>query len=185
MNGSVPDLDAIARQLYAALRRREVVEPLSDRHPEFSIEQAYAVSRRLLDSRVADGERLIGKKIGVTSKPVQVMLGVHQPDFGFLTDAMQVAEGEPAPIGNLLIQPRAEAEIAFLLDKPLAGPGLAAADVLGAVARVMPCVEIVDSRIRDWRIRIADTVADNASCGLFVTGRGVPRATSIWQPLAA
>lgn len=170
------DVEAVAARLYSALRHRQVIEPLTDLYPGLSLEEAYAISRRMLDARLAAGERLVGKKIGVTSEAVQRMLGVHQPDFGFLTDSMQVAEGEAAPIGRSLIQPRAEAEIAFRLGSALCGPGVGPADVARAVERVLPCVEIVDSRIRDWRIRIADTVADNASCGLFVVGEGVPPA---------
>jgi 2-oxopent-4-enoate/cis-2-oxohex-4-enoate hydratase len=167
------DVEALAARLYSALGRRAVIEPLTDLHPGLSLEDAYAISKRMLDYRLAAGERLVGKKIGVTSEAVQRMLGVHQPDFGFLTDAMQVAEGEAAPISASLIQPRAEAEIAFRMGRTLSGPGVGPVDVARAVERVLPCVEIVDSRIRDWRIRIADTVADNASCGLFVVGAGV------------
>jgi 2-oxopent-4-enoate/cis-2-oxohex-4-enoate hydratase len=97
------------------------------------------------------------------------MLGVHQPDFGFLTDRMWVA-GDIDIDALGLIQPRAEAEIAFILKSPLAGPGVTAADVIAATASIAPCFEIVDSRIADWKIGIVDTVADNASCGVFVVG---------------
>jgi 2-oxopent-4-enoate/cis-2-oxohex-4-enoate hydratase len=132
----------------------------------------------MLRRRIADGERVIGKKIGVTSKVVQDLLGVHQPDFGFLTDAMQIPSGEPINIVTKgLIQPRAEAEIAFLLRHALHGPEVSPADVLAATDWVAPCFEIVDSRIADWRIGIVDTVADNASCGVFILGeaRADPR----------
>src|SRR5258707_4836577 len=98
------------------------------------------------------------------------MLGVYQPDFGMLTDAMLYEEGDAIPIASL-IQPKAEGEIAFVLKHDLQGPGVTAADVLAATAGVMACFEIVDSRIRDWKIRIEDTVADNASSGVFVLGR--------------
>ncbi len=160
-----------AEELYAALRGRHTVEPLTDRDPSITIEDAYHVSRAVLDRRLAEGERLVGKKIGVTSKPVQRMLDVHQPDFGYLTDRMRYEDGAEMPIGRELIQPRAEGEIAFLLRRDLVGPGVTPADVLAATDCVMPCFEIVDSRIRDFRIRIQDTVADNASSGLFVLGR--------------
>ena len=114
---------------------------------------------------------MIGKKIGVTSKPVQDMLGVHQPDFGFLTDTMEVADGSSVSLTKAgLIQPRAEGEIAFVLKKDLRGPGITEEQVLDATDFVVPCFEIVDSRIRDWKIKIQDTVADNASCGVFVLG---------------
>jgi 2-oxopent-4-enoate/cis-2-oxohex-4-enoate hydratase len=157
--------------LYRALRQRVPIAPLTSRVPEITIDDAYHVSRRLLARRLADGESVIGKKIGVTSHAVQKMLDVHQPDFGWLTDRMQFDDGEEVPVSVQLIQPRAEAEIAFVLRRDLVGPGVTEADVLAATECVMPCFEIVDSRIRDWKIRIQDTVADNASSGLFVTGR--------------
>jgi 2-oxopent-4-enoate/cis-2-oxohex-4-enoate hydratase len=100
---------------------------------------------------------------------VMNMLGVHQPDFGYLTDAMVVNQGDAIDMASL-IQPRAEGEIAFVLKRDLMGPGVGVADVLAATECVMPCFEIVDSRIHDWKIKIADTVADNASCGAFVLG---------------
>jgi 2-oxopent-4-enoate/cis-2-oxohex-4-enoate hydratase len=164
-------------ELYGALRERSVVAPLTERVPGITIDDAYYVSLRMLERRKADGERVIGKKIGVTSPAVQNMLDVHQPDFGYLTDRMRYASGDEVPISRELIQPRAEGEIAFLLGKDLHGPGITTDDVLGATEAVMPCFEIVDSRIRDWKIRIQDTVADNASSGLFVLGAPVsPRA---------
>jgi 2-oxopent-4-enoate/cis-2-oxohex-4-enoate hydratase len=117
-----------------------------------------------------DGETVIGKKIGVTSAAVQEMLGVHQPDFGFLTDAMAYPDGGSIPVKDNLIAPRAEGEIAFLLGADLVGPGVNEEHVLAATEYILPCFEIVDSRIQDWDIRIEDTVADNASCGAFVLG---------------
>ena len=120
---------------------------------------------------------MIGKKIGVTSQAVQDMLNVRQPDFGFLTDAMEVADGATVEIAKGLIQPRAEAEIAFILKSDLRGPGIGRQHVLEATEFIAPCFEIVDSRIADWKINIVDTVADNASCGVFVLGdaRADPR----------
>ena len=123
----------------------------------------------MVGRRIEAGERVVGKKIGVTSKVVMNMLDVHQPDFGYLLDGMVYNEGETIPMDSL-IQPRAEGEIAFILKKDLLGPGVTNADVLRATECVMPCFEIVDSRILDWKIRIQDTVADNASCGVFVLG---------------
>ncbi|MCB9727217.1 MAG: fumarylacetoacetate hydrolase family protein [Deltaproteobacteria bacterium] len=162
--------EAYGDELYAALRARAVVEPLTAREPEITIDDAYAISKRLVARRVADGERIIGKKIGVSSLAVQRMLDVHQPDFGFLTDRMVFDDGAAMPISTTLIQPRAEGEIAFVLGRPLRGTGLTHQDVLDATDAIVPCFEVVDSRIRDWKIRIQDTVADNASCGLFVLG---------------
>lgn len=158
-------------EIFAAHRARRTLVPLSSRHPELTIDDAYRISLRFLARREAEGERVIGKKIGVTSKPVQEMLDVHQPDFGFLTDAMHYPDGAAISLSQAgLIQPRAEGEIAFMLKSDLRGPGVTRDDVLAATEWVAPCFEIVDSRIADWKIRIQDTVADNASCGVFVIG---------------
>ena len=164
-----PSLQALGDELYTALTSQQTIEPLSTRHPDLTIEDAYAIQQHMLARRIAQGERVIGKKIGVTSEAVMNMLGVFQPDFGWLTDGMVYNEGEAIPASSL-IQPKAEGEIAFLLKKTLKGPGVTAADVIAATQGVMTCFEIVDSRIRDWKIKIQDTVADNASCGVFVLG---------------
>ena len=157
-------------ELYRALRERRMVAPLTEREPDITIEDAYRISLRLLERREADGEKVIGKKIGVTSKAVQSMLDVHRPDFGYLTDRMLYSSGEVVPVSGEMIQARAEGEIAFILKSALRGPGVTNAEVLAATEGVMACFEIVDSRIRDWQIRIQDTIADNASCGVFVLG---------------
>ncbi|MBS0577865.1 MAG: fumarylacetoacetate hydrolase family protein [Proteobacteria bacterium] len=162
--------EALAEELYQALRTRHTVVPLRTRHPQLGIDDAYAISLGILARRERAGERVIGKKIGVTSAAVQNMLGVHQPDFGFLTDRMHIPDGGTVRIADSMIQPRAEAEIALILRSDLAGPGITAAGVLAATEAIAPCFEIVDSRIANWDIRIVDTVADNASCGVFVLG---------------
>ena len=162
-------IESLGDELFDALRAGRVLEPLSTRHPDMSIEHAYAVQQRLIARRLADGETVVGKKIGVTSKAVMDMLGVYQPDFGWLLSGMVFDDGSTIERASL-IQPKAEGEIAFVLKRALRGPGIGAADVLAATECVMPCFEIVDSRIRDWKIRIQDTVADNASCGVFVLG---------------
>ncbi|WP_200769473.1 fumarylacetoacetate hydrolase family protein [Fontimonas thermophila] len=175
-------IDMLGDELYAALRGRRTLTPLTLREPHIDLDDAYRISLRLLERRTADGERVIGKKIGVTSKAVQDMLGVHQPDFGFLTDRMQLPDGAVVSLAACgLIQPRAEGEIAFVLKKDLQGPGVTEDQVLDATAYVCPCFEIVDSRIQDWKIKIQDTVADNASCGVFVLGaaRVEPRALDL------
>ena len=161
--------DQLGDELYEALKACRTLEPLTNRHPDISIDDAYAIQQRMLQRRLAAGEQVVGKKIGVTSKAVMNMLGVFQPDFGWLTDGMVYNEGQAIEASSL-IQPKAEGEIAFVLKKTLQGPGVSAADVLAATEGVMACFEIVDSRIRDWKIKIQDTVADNASCGVFVLG---------------
>lgn len=158
-------------ELYEALRIRRPVSPLTEREPGIALDDAYRISQHMLRRRVEDdGEQVIGKKIGLTSARVQEMLGVYQPDFGFLTDAMQAANGSVINIGESMIAPRVEAEIAFRLGKDLSGERITEGDVLDATECVLPCFEIVDSRIEDWRIKIEDTIADNASCGMFVLG---------------
>ena len=164
-------INALGDELYRALRDQSTLSPLTAREVGISIEDAYHISLRMVSQRVElDGEIIVGKKIGVTSAPVQEMLGVFQPDFGFLTNAMHYDDGAQIPIAGHLIQPRAEGEIAFRLKSDLVGPGVTEQDVLDATESIMPCFEIVDSRIKDWNIKIEDTVADNASCGVFILG---------------
>jgi 2-oxopent-4-enoate/cis-2-oxohex-4-enoate hydratase len=171
---------SLGDELYAALSGCQAVQPLSSRHPDITLEDAYRIQQQLNARRLAQGERIVGKKIGVTSQAVMDMLGVGQPDFGMLTDAMRFTNGSTIDV-RTLIQPKAEGEIAFLLKQDLKGPGVTEADVLAATEGVMACFEIVDSRIRDWKIRIQDTVADNASCGVFVLGDRVvdPRSVDL------
>lgn len=156
-------------ELYQALVGRTPVDPLTEREPAITIEDAYQIQLRMVQRRLDAGETIVGKKIGVTSKVVMDMLKVNQPDFGQMTSGMVLNEGEPIRI-DTLIAPRAEAEVAFILKRDLQGPGVTAADVLRATDCVMPCFEIVDSRIKDWKIKIQDTVADNASCGVLTLG---------------
>lgn len=167
---SSPNIQSYGDELYTALRERRTVEPLTSREPSLTIDDAYQISRHVLARRLKDGERLVGKKTGVTSKVVQVALSVDQPDFGYLTDVMAFADAAELPISQRLIAPRAEGEIAFVLERDLAGPGVTAAEVLAATAFVKPCFEVVDSRISDWRIKSQDTIADNASSGMYVLG---------------
>lgn len=163
-------IQACGDELYDALTNRTTLRPLTERFEDISIEDAYHISLRMIERRVEAGEKIIGKKIGLTSKAVQNMLKVGQPDFGYLTDTMAFSQGQEMPISERLIQPKAEGEIAFILKRDLMGPGVNNADVLAATECVIPCFEVVDSRIENWQIKIQDTVADNASCGLFVLG---------------
>jgi 2-oxopent-4-enoate/cis-2-oxohex-4-enoate hydratase len=173
-------IEQYGEELYQAFITRRAIAPLLSREPEISIEDAYRIQERFVARRLAAGETLIGKKIGATSKPVQDFLGVYQPDFGMLTSAMLFAEGDTIDLSQM-IQPKAEAELAFVLKHDLKGPGITAMDVIRATDYVLPCFEIVDSRIENWQIKIQDTVADNASCGVFVLGKtkGDPRKLDI------
>lgn len=169
-------IKSYGNDLYDALVNRTTLQPLTERIPEITIDDAYAIQSQMVARRIEAGETIIGKKIGVTSKAVQDFLGVYQPDFGQLTSAMLFANGSTLDLSGM-IQPKAEAELAFVLKADLVGPGITTMDVLSATDYVTPCFEIVDSRITDWKIKIQDTVADNASCGVFVLGdvKGDPR----------
>lgn len=169
------DTQAIASDLYESEQNAAPIEPLTATYPEISIEQAYEVQAAGIEIRLArDGRRIVGKKIGLTSVAMQKLLGVSEPDYGHLLDHMLVMEGVPIPRSELLL-PKVEGEIAFVLKSSLKGPGITIADVLRATEGVMASIEIVDSRVRDWKIKLPDTIADNASSARFVLGsRFVP-----------
>lgn len=156
-------------ELYEALVAGRTIPNLRDRVEGITIVDAYHIQARMVQRRLDAGETVLGKKIGVTSRAVQQAIGVFEPDFGILTSSMAYPDGADVPMDSL-IQPRAEAEIAFVLKHDLKGPGITPADVLRATDHVRACFEIVDSRITGWDIRIQDTVADNASCGIYVLG---------------
>ncbi len=160
-------LDA-ADRLFAAMQGAPC-RPIRDMLPEGDIDAAYAVQDINTKRALAAGRRLIGRKIGLTSLAVQQQLGVGQPDFGMLFADMIVGEGLPISIDRVM-QPKIEAEIALILGDDLAQEQPTIADILRATAFVLPALEIVGSRIKDWDIRITDTIADNASSGLFVLG---------------
>lgn len=166
-------INALGDELYNALQTQQAIKPLTERGFEITIDDSYYISLRMLENRLEkNGETVVGKKIGVTSKVVQEMLGVHRPDFGFLTNVMEYPNNGETPIAGNMIAPRAEAEIGFMLKKDLIGPGVTEQDVLEATDYIMPCFEIVDSRIENWQIKIQDTIADNASCGTYTLGEG-------------
>jgi 2-keto-4-pentenoate hydratase len=162
-------LQAHADALWEAELTRAPIPALTESDPSLTTADAYAIQTINYERRVTGGGRLLGRKVGLTSKPMQEMLGVHEPDFGVLMDDMFVEEGDDVDLSTLM-QPRVEAEIAFLLDDELTGPGVTAANAARAVAGALPALEIIDSRIADWKIGLVDTVADNASCGRVVLG---------------
>ncbi len=162
-------IDGFGEALYQAFVEGTTILPLIQQEPSITLEDAYNIQKRFIDLRLQAGETIVGKKIGVTSKAVQDFLGVFQPDFGQLTSNMVHGNDAQIDLDNL-IQPKAEAELAFVLKEDLTGPGITAMDVIRATDYVMPCFEIVDSRIKDWNIKIQDTVADNASCGVYALG---------------
>jgi 2-keto-4-pentenoate hydratase len=169
---------SLADALWEAERTRNPIEPLTDAHSELDIDDAYAIQTCNIDRRIADGARVIGRKIGLTSRGMQDMLGVNEPDFGVLLDDMIIEDGDVVDLQTML-QPRIEAELAFVMETGLAGPGVSTARALSAIAGVLPAVEIVDSRIADWRIKLVDTVADNASSGRLVVGGRMRRVDEV------
>lgn len=164
---------AAARRLQQANQSRTPCAPvrdlLGDQTPEAQVAFGYAVQRLLTDDALAAGRRIVGAKVGLTSEAVQKQLGVDRPDFGVLFADMARSENEQIGMGDLL-QPKIEAEVAFVLGADLDTAELTLDVVRSAVASVVAALEIVDSRIANWDIRLVDTVADNASSGLFVLG---------------
>jgi 2-oxopent-4-enoate hydratase len=163
------EVRSMADELYAAERERRQIAPLSSR-AAISPEDAYAIQLENVNRRIGAGERVVGKKVGLTAKVIQQMLKVDQPDYGHLFETMQIADGAACRAGELL-QPRVEPEIAIVLKRSLQGPGLTDLDILAATEAVVPALEIVDSRIENWKITFADTVADNGSSARFVLGK--------------
>jgi 2-keto-4-pentenoate hydratase len=161
-------IEEYAARLYGSLTDRVSISPISGELDVPDIDDAYAIQLENVRRNTAAGARITGKKIGLTSKPMQDMFGVNEPDYGHLYDTMDLTGG-PVPAGALL-QPKVEGEIAFILKDDVRGPDATAADALAATDYVVAALEIVDSRIRDWKIKLFDTVADNASSGSYVLG---------------
>lgn len=161
------------RQVSVALadaeRRSAPVSPLSETFPAIDVDDAYAIQRMGIEQRMASGARLVGHKIGLTSRAMQEQFSVDEPDYGHLLSDMFVLEGMTIAASELC-SPRVEPEIAFVLKYGLTGPGLTVADVLRATDFILPAIEVIDSRISDWRITLPDTVADNASSARVVLG---------------
>lgn len=167
-----------AAQLSEATRTRTPIPPLTREHPELTAEDAYAIQLVNVNLLLAQGAAISGKKIGLTSPGMQQLLGVNEPDYGHLFGFMACERDVPA---NELIQPKIEAEIAFLLGRDLPNREVNAQDVLDCTAFVTAAFEIVDSRVADWKIKLADTISDNASSGRYVLGsqRVLPRALNL------
>jgi 2-keto-4-pentenoate hydratase len=163
------DIPIAADRLKQAALSGVPCAPVRDLLGETDLEMAYAVQSRVAESRTLAGHRVVGRKIGLTSPSVQEQFGVFQPDFGLLFSDMMYASGEPVPLDRFL-QPRVEAEVAFVLGRPIKNPDSTVAEVLRATEFVLAAIEIVDSRVEDWDIRITDTIADNASSGAVVLG---------------
>ncbi len=163
------EIQRLAAMLLDAEDNVQPIEQLTQSYPELTVEKAYEVQLAVIGERLKSGRKIIGKKIGLTSFGMQKLLGVDEPDYGHLLNTMIVSNGGICSRQEFLI-PRVEGEIAFVLNKDLQGPGVTEIDVIGATEGILPAIEIVDSRIRDWKIKLADTVADNASSARIVLG---------------
>lgn len=167
-------ISQLAREIYSAEKSCQPMETLTVRYPEITKEEAYQIQLAGMNMRIADGHVLVGKKIGLTSKAMQAAMGVYEPDYGYITDRMMLLEGEPISLGSV-IAPKVEAEIAFVLKEGLIGPSVTLPQVLKATAGVMPAFEIIDTRMKDWNVKIQDSIADAASIGRVVlSGTLVP-----------
>ncbi|WP_020495035.1 2-keto-4-pentenoate hydratase [Sciscionella marina] len=159
---------AVARELLAAYREGPI-DPLIRRYPGLEVTDSYHIQLEQVRQWVAEGDVVRGHKVGLSSAAMQRQLGVNQPDYGHLLESMFHLEGLPIDTARYL-QPKVEPEIGFVLGAPLRGPGVTAAEAAAAVRYVVPALEIIDSRIKDWRIALPDTIADNASSGGLVLG---------------
>lgn len=166
---NVEKTERFAEHLAQAETSGQGVSPLTDLDPTITIHEAYQVQLINIQRKVDSGQRIVGKKIGLTSLAMQNLLGVDQPDYGHLLDGMVIENGGEISL-NRVLQPKVEAEIAFVLKKDLEGPNVTVMDVIQATDYILPALEIVDSRIADWNIKLQDTIADNASSGLYVLG---------------
>ncbi len=171
------EIEACAERLAVAEATRTPIDRLTDEQPDLALADAYRIQDALVGRRLGRGERLVGAKLGFTSLAMRRALGVESPNFGWLTDAM-LLDGPAVPLGTL-IHPKVEPEIAFLLDRDLAGPAVTAVHVLEATAAVALCLEIVDSRYEGFRFRAADNVADNSSAARLVLGGRLVEPRSI------
>lgn len=173
-------IELLADELYRAERDRRPVDPLTDRHPTLSLADAYRIQQVNIERRLARGERIVGHKIGLTARAMQIKFGVDEPDYGHLLDTMCHDQGRVLDMSEL-IDPQIEVEPAFVLGADLTGPGITVQDVLDATEYISVCFEIIDSRIIDWRILLQDTVADNGSSARVVLGeeRHSPRGLAL------
>jgi 2-keto-4-pentenoate hydratase len=166
---SVQVRDELAADLAQAERSRVAIAPLTSNNPDIDVVDAYEIQLINIRQRVAEGARVIGHKVGLSSKAMQQMMNVDEPDYGHLLDEMQVYEDRPVVAGNYLY-PRVEVEVGFVLADDLPGEACTEEDVLAATAAFAPAIELIDTRIKDWKIKLCDTIADNASSAGWVLG---------------
>lgn len=166
---------AVAERLIEARRSQQPIDPLTETYPGIGVEDAYAIQTAVIDHHLAQGDTIAGYKLGLTSRAMQQMLGLDQPDYSAVLTSTVYEDGAEIP-ANQFIAPKAEAEIAVVLDQDLSGPGVTTDQARAAIRGAAAAVELVDSRVRDWKIKLPDTVADLASCGAIVV-------SSNWVPI--
>jgi 2-keto-4-pentenoate hydratase len=174
--------DELAADLAQAERSRQPIAPLTAAHPEIDVVDAYEIQLINIRQRVAEGARVVGHKVGLSSLAMQQMMGVDEPDYGHLLNEMQVFEDTPVRADKYLY-PRVEVEVGFILAHDLPGAACTEDDVLKATEAFVPSIELIDTRIIDWKIALCDTIADNASSAGFVLGaaRVAPTDVDITQ----
>jgi 2-keto-4-pentenoate hydratase len=170
-------ISEIARQLLDAEKTCRPIDEPSKNYPGMSVDDGYAVQFKAIEEKVRGGAVVVGRKIGLTSKAMQALIGIDEPDAGIIVDNKVFREGEAIPLGGLRV-PRVEAEIGFFLKEDLAGPGVTVIDVLAATAGVMPLLEVKDTRLKSMKPTIVDAVADNATSGIVVLGGKLTPLTS-------
>lgn len=166
---SVATRDELAADLAQAERSGEPIAPLTTAYPDIDVVDAYEIQLINIRQRVAEGARVLGHKVGLSSLAIQQMMGVDEPDYGHLLDEMQLFEDTPVK-ANRYLYPRVEVEVGFILNADLPGAGCTEDDVLAATEALVPSIELIDTRITDWKIELCDTIADNASSAGFVIG---------------
>lgn len=167
------DVDLKQRELANRLIKAENtlvgIEPLTSSYPDLRIEDAYHIQLFNVSEKVNQGNKIVGKKVGLTSKAMQQLLGVNEPDYGHLLSNMIIEDGGMVPKKKVL-QPKVEGEVAFILKEDLQGPHITIPDVIKATNYILPAIEVVDSRVQNWKIKLVDTIADNASSAFYVLG---------------
>lgn len=175
-NGTI---ELIAKQLFEAEETRVPIPPITDKYPDLTLEDAYKIQLASIEMRKASGQRVVGKKVGLTNVAVQKARGILEPDYGHIMDKHIGRQDVPFKMSELMIKPALEAEIAFILKQDLKGPGITSAAVLDAIGGIMPAFEIVERRCFPLSKTIEDSICDNAACGKVVLGNKITTRTDI------
>lgn len=170
--------EQLAVDLYEAEKNRIPIDKISRRYPEMNVVDSYEIQQIGLELRLREGRKIVGRKIGLTSKGMQQQLQVDMPDYGYLLDSMVLEEGRVCQMKEL-VSPRVEGELAFIFGEDLKGPGVTYADIYNCTAWVVPCFEVCDTRVANWDVTVRDTIADNAGACRLVLGSAPKRLNEI------